>query len=68
MPTLLMKYPDYEQEGYDDNYELTRARLELDHVKMQRDAYAAALRKEVMAMFSEIIREEIIRQLSGRIR
>lgn len=57
---------NYDQEKYQDNSEITRLRLELDHVKMQRDAYASALRKEILATISEAVRDEISRHLSNR--
>lgn len=42
-----------------------RLRLRLHHAEMQRDAFAAALRKEVKEAVLEIIREEIRSALGG---
>jgi hypothetical protein len=45
--------PDYD--------EVTRLRLRLNEVELQRDAFAAALRKEVLA----VIRETIIKEINA---
>lgn len=56
-----MNHP--EPEG--DEGELTRLRLRLNHAEMQRDAFAAALTKEVRQVIARVIQDEISRVLGG---
>jgi hypothetical protein len=54
--------PEQNPQDYD---EVTRLRLRINHLELQRDAFAAVLRKEVREFIAEVIREEIRRQLGG---
>jgi histidyl-tRNA synthetase len=54
--------PEQNPQDYD---EVTRLRLRINHLELQRDAFAAVLRKEVREFISEVIRNEIRRQLGG---
>lgn len=48
-----------------DDGEEARLRLRLHHAEMQRDAFAAALKKEVREVVREAMREEILRAFNG---
>lgn len=46
-----------------DYDEVTRLRLRINHLEIQRDGFAAALRAEVRSAIADILRDELRRQL-----
>jgi hypothetical protein len=54
--------PEQNPQDYD---EVTRLRLRINHLEIQRDAFAAALKAEVRTVVADILREELRRQVGG---